>query len=515
MRTPTLPRLLVVSFTAVAVAAGGFLARPLVLPDTPALPGLRVDGLELARGSDGVAELRARKAAFEARVVTLTHGKASVTATFAELGVTVDEARTLQRVTDLGHQGSVLERFETAREAARGELDVPLAFLVDRDKGLARLEPLKAELDVAPTPAKLDLENHATVPGVDGVYLDLDTTLARVEDLARSGHKNEKDALSLATVAVPPRVTSAFLASLDISTVVGEFETHFSRGGDQARRGRNIDVAAAKLEGLVLSPGQLVSFNDIVGDRSEANGFQRSWEIFKGEMVEGIGGGTCQVASTLHAAVVFGGLDVLERLPHSRPSAYIPMGLDSTVVFPAVDLKVRNPHPFPVVVHTKSTGNTLRIELLGKSKPVRVAFARDVVGTLPFKRKIVEEPGLPPNRVVRKQHGIKGFRVKRTRQLTYQDGTTKTEESTDFYPPTTEIYLVPSGFDESRLPGLPGSEPDADADGPRTPAPSSAGAVACAGDCAKPADIEVVNGRGVHAPSGIQVAPPRSVSLKR
>lgn len=514
MRTPTPTRLLVVSLVAVVGVAGAFVARPRALPDTPALPGLRVDGVEIPRGSDGAAEVRARKAAFEARVVTLTAGKVTVTATFAELGLTVDEARTLQRVAALGHEGSLLERFELAREAARGELDVPLAFAVDRDKGVARLEPVKAELDVAPTAAKLDLDKHATVPGVDGVYLDLDATLARVEDLARSGHKNERDALPLATLAVPPRVSSSYLASLDVSTVVGEFETHFSRGGDQARRGRNIDVAAAKLEGLVLSPGQLVSFNDIVGERSEANGFQRSWEIFKGEMVEGVGGGTCQVASTFHAAVVFGGLDVLERLPHSRPSAYIPMGLDSTVVFPAVDLKVRNPHPFPIVVHTKSAGNTLRVELLGKSKPARVVFGRDVVATLPYKRKIVEEPGLPANRVVRKQHGIKGFRIKRTRQIVYENGTSKTEESTDFYPPTTEIYLVPAGFDEGRLPALP----DADAepgDAPRPPAPSSAGAVACAGDCAKPGDIEVVDGRGVHAPTGVQIAPPRSVSLRR
>ncbi len=520
MRTPSPTRLLVVSVLALAAAGGAFVARPRLLPETPVLPGLRVDGLEIPRGSDARAEVLARKAAFEARKVTLTGGASgaagsteTLTASFAELGFTVDEERTLARLAQLGHQGSILERFTVAREAARGELDVPLVLAVDRDRGALRLEVVKAALDVAPVAAKLDLDKHATLPGRDGSYVDVDATLARVEELARRQVANEKDAGTFAVVAVPPRVSSSYLDSLDVSTVVGEFETHFSRGGDQARRGRNIDVASAKLEGLVLSPGQLVSFNDIVGERSEANGFQRSWEIFKGEMVEGVGGGTCQVASTFHAAVFFGGLDVLERLPHSRPSAYIPMGLDSTVVYPAVDLKVRNPHPFPVVVHTKSTGNTLRIEILGKTKPAKVVFGRDVVATLAYKRKVVEEPGLPENRVVRKQHGIKGYRIKRSRQLVYANGSTKTEESTDFYPPTTEIYLVPPGFDETRLPALPeGGEGDGEA--PRTPAPSSAGAVACAGDCAKPGDVEVVDGRGVHAPTAGQVAPPRSVFMK-
>lgn len=516
MRTPTPARLLVVSLVALFAAGSAFAAKPRLLPDAVVLPGLRVDGMPVGQGSDGEPEVVARKAAFEARRVALLSGDREVVRlSFAELGVRVDEKATLQRLRAVGHDGSVIERAEVAREATQGALDVPLALVVDRDAALAKLEPSKLELDTAPVSAKLDLDAHATVPGKDGTYVDLDATLARVEMLARSGFANEKDVAPFVTIAVPPRVSKSFVDSLDVSVVVSEFETHFSRGGEQARRGKNIDVAAGKLDGLILSPGQLVSFNEIVGERSEANGFQKSWEIFKGEMVEGVGGGTCQVASTFHAAVFFGGLDVLERLPHSRPSHYITMGLDSTVVYPAVDLKVRNPHPFPVVVHTKTSGNSLRVELLGKSKPAKVTFGRDVVATLPYKRKIIEEASLPGNRVVVKQHGIKGYRIKRSRQIVYADGTKKVEDSTDFYPPTTEIYLVPAGFDESRLPALPEGGDSTDTDSTAKKAPSTAGAVACAGDCDKPADnIEVVEARGVHAPTAGQVAPSRSVYMK-
>lgn len=512
MRTPTPARLLVVSFVLLASGASAAVARPRLLPDAPVLPGTRVGGVPVARGGDGSAEVAARKAAFEARRVALVFGANEVASvSFAELGITVDEKRTLAILARAGKEGSLVERVTATRKAERGEVDVPLALDVKREVGLARLEALKAELDRAPVAAKLDLDAHATIPGKDGAYVDVDGTLARVEALASSGYANTVDSAPLVTVAVPPRVSTAFVDSLDVSAVVSEFETHFSRGGEQARRGRNIDVAAGKLDGLILSPGQLVSFNEVVGDRSEANGFQKSWEIFKGEMVEGVGGGTCQVASTFHAAVFFGGLEVLERLPHSRPSHYITMGLDSTVVYPAVDLKVRNPHPFPVVVHTKTSGNTLRVELLGKTKPVKVTFGRDVVATLPYTRKVVEDSTLPSNRVVVKQHGIKGYRIKRTRQIVYADGTKKVEDSTDFYPPTTEIYRVPAGFDESKLPALPAGDASPDAPAAK---PSSAGAVACAGDCDKPADVEFVEARGVHAPTAGQVAPARSVTMK-
>jgi hypothetical protein len=249
-------------------------------------------------------------------------------------------------------------------------------------------------------------------------------------------------------------------------------------------------------------------------------------------MVEGVGGGTCQVASTFHAAVFFAGFDVLERLPHSRPSAYIPMGLDSTVVYPAVDLKVRNPHAFPVVVHAKTIGNKLRIELLGKSRPVHVEFGREILSTLPYKRKVEEDPAVTGRRVVVKQHGIKGYKIKISRLFTYANGTKKKEEVTDTYPPTVEIYKVPVGFDVAELPPLPEGDregEDADLGGNPSAAPASARTptatplvtepVAATGPADAPAtpasDIEFVDAPGAHAPTAAQRDAAKTIWLRR
>ena len=258
--------------------------------------------------------------------------------------------------------------------------------------------------------------------------------------------------IPLPFAAVEPRVTRASLARIDISTVVASFETYFSRMGDQGPRARNIEVAASHVDGLVIDPGQSVSFNEIVGPRSEENGFRHAFEILKGEMVEGTGGGTCQVASTLHAIAFFGGLEILQRLPHSRPSGYIPAGLDATVVYPVVDLKLRNPYAFPVVVHATVKGNKIKMELLGADKPVAVTFGKEVLSTTPFGRKVVEDPAVTKPK--RKQKGINGMELYRSRVIAYQDGHKKVEGGRDVYPPTTEIWHVPPGFDESTLPPL-------------------------------------------------------------
>lgn len=462
--------------------------------------GIVIDGTPVHSSAEArEVALSKSRASLGRRVRVKVEGTAEVVreGTLGELGVVAE----LDRVVVRAEQHAQAADFTTrvlSRVVVPPPIDIPLTYAVDSDKALAWLVPTKEERDVAPVSAKLDLEHHTVVPELAGKYIDAFGSMKALGELAARAPAGNGDGatleLTLPTASFAPRVSSDFVKKLNISTVLGEYETHFSRGGDQARRGANIDRASAKLDGLILAPGELVSFNTIVGERSEANGFQRSWEIFKGEMVEGVGGGTCQVASTFHAASVFGGIDILERLPHSRPSAYIPMGLDSTVVYPSVDLKLKNPHPFPVVVHAKTVGNTLKVEILGREKPVHVHFGRDVVATIPYSRKLVEEPSLSGKKVVHKQHGIRGYRIRRTRDITYADGTHRVETSTDFYPPTADIYQVPVGFDESLLPAIPGEKDE----------PTVAKADA-------PSDLEIVEGKGAHAPTAMQRAPSGSL----
>ncbi len=555
LRGPTAFRAsLALAFTG-ASALAGVLAYGYLVPAGDTLPGLRIDGVTVAPGDSVRAVVAARAAVLRETRVTIADSKDAhgplAEATLGELGVVVDEEAVVATATRLGHEGDVLARATLAKRARRGELDVPLVTHVDGSVALTRLLPVKEGEDVAPVSARLDLEHHDVSREKEGRYVDAYAALTALDALAH--HRNAAPTITFTTAPFPPRMTGAFLRSLDIGTVVGSYETYFSRGGDQARRGTNIDVAAKKLEGVVIAPGEMFSFNDVVGERSEDNGFQKSWEILKGEMIEGVGGGTCQVASTFHAAAFFAGLEVLERLPHSRPSAYIPMGLDSTVVYPAVDLKLRNPHAFPVVVHTHVAGNALRIELLGAHKPVTVSFKRELVKTFPFKRKIVEDDALGGVRVVLKQHGIRGYKVKRTRELSYPDGTRKKEETEDTYPATAEIYEVPPGFDESRLPPLPeeiaeGSR-DAefnDREGSAVPAPSTTGEpppVATVGAAsvvmaavamptpaaastppsaiaelrreAESRGLVLTEGAGSHAPTKAQADPPKELTIRR
>ncbi len=433
------------------------------------LPGLRIGGVSVPEGADVRAFAAARATAFAARhlrLVVRDEGGVHtvVEASLGELGASVDVDAVTSRALRLGREGDAWTRVRLADRARHGDLDVPLAPSFDPAAVVSRLADDKLLLDTPALSARLDLDRHTTIAGRDGRALDLDATAGRI---ARAALDPSAAEVELPFVAVAPPVTRESLARLDISTVLATFRTYFSRRGDQGPRALNIEVAASHVDGLVIEPGHVVSFNDVVGARSEDNGFHRAFEIFKGEYTEGTGGGTCQVASTLHAVAFFGGLDVLERLPHSRPSAYIPAGLDATVVYPAVDLKVRNPFSFAVVVHASVGPSVLTMELLGADKPASVTFDKDVLSTTPFERKIEEDAGVASPR--RKQKGIDGMVLARSRVVSFRDGTRRVETSRDVYPPTREVWLVPPGYDSGALPPLGEDMP-----GPTEPTPQAA-----------------------------------------
>jgi vancomycin resistance protein YoaR len=454
------------------VTAGGVAAArrwwPLVLVrcERCALPGVRVDGLLLRPRVDARTQIDRQADELESRVVRLVDAgrggaPTMLRATLRELGITVDTEAVLRRALRLGRHGGAWRRAEDAERARRGEIDVPLDPAIDTGTAAARLSLLKEELDGHAIAARLDLEGHRVIPERDGRALDLGAAAAAILHAART----RDDVVALPFVSVRSPITSELLARIDVHRSLGAYDTYFSRSGDQAPRARNIEVAAGRLDGLVVAPRAVVSFNDVVGPRSEENGFVKAFEIFKGEFVEGRGGGTCQVASTLYAAAFFAGLDVIERLPHSRPSPYIPVGLDATVAYPTVDLKLRNAFDFPVVFRARTLDNQLHIEVLGADKPVSVELRKEVLTTTPFDRKVVEEGGLADPK--RTQKGLDGMDLRRSRVLAFRGGASRTETSVDRYPATEEVWKVPPGYDRSQLPPL-GEDPDASAapDGP-------------------------------------------------
>ncbi|WP_407307688.1 cell wall-binding repeat-containing protein [Desulfosporosinus sp. SB140] len=147
---------------------------------------------------------------------------------------------------------------------------------------------------------------------------------------------------------------------------IAQYSTHFD--ATLVNRTENIRLAVKALNGKLLTPGERFSFNESVGERTAEAGYKEALIIEGNVFTPGLGGGICQVSSTLYNAVVLAHLEVLERHPHSLPVEYVPSGQDATVAFPTLDFKFRNSSDAYLLIRSFIEGNTLTFQLYRKTK---------------------------------------------------------------------------------------------------------------------------------------------------
>lgn len=396
---------------------------------------------EVAEG-DSLEAFVARVAdAYEETEITWRIGSTVVQQSRRTLGAEVDRALLTARLADAFDTQSLARRYALGRGART--LDLPMPVRVTSTTARELLLERREELDRPAVSARIEARTGRIIEEQEGLHLDVVTSLA---DLARAlGTEGVVEVEAVVERARPER-TRDQLREVRIDAVVGTYETHYSTLEQAANRSYNLRVAASKIDGTVLFPGETFDFNAVVGERSEANGFRPAPQIADGELVDGVGGGTCQIAGTLHSAAFFAGLPITERSPHSRPSSYVWMGLDAAVSYPRINLEFTNDLPYPIVIGMTVEGGIVRAELRGPSADRRVSFTRRIDGFEAFGTRDVADPSLPAGVRVLRQRGVPGFRI--TRFRTIRDVTTgqaRRQRLSDSYPPTEEIWRVGSG----------------------------------------------------------------------
>lgn len=173
-----------------------------------------------------------------------------------------------------------------------------------------------------------------------GVMCDYQGLLSEVQRVLHDGGE-----VTLATRRYAPAVTEEMLRAR--TRGLSSFCTYFD--GSNSSRRHNIALAASRIAGTVLGPGEIFSFNETVGKRTEANGFRTAAVILDGEFVPGVGGGVCQTSTTLFGAALRAGMEITESRAHSLTVGYVPPSQDA-MVSETSDLKFRNPYPFPVYI---------------------------------------------------------------------------------------------------------------------------------------------------------------------
>lgn len=293
-----------------------------------------------------------------ALVVTSGSQRWDIQATDIELTPNVEQA--VQDAYGTGRGGSLLTNTLTQMRIALVGKDVRLTATYNDDKLQRKLVAIATSLSRVPKNASLTLsprgnvERHAALTGrqADATTLH-DTVAPKLSALALTVRTE------ILVEETEPVITDDTLASID--GVLASYQTKYSPGN----RGHNIALAAGKLNGSLVKPNGIFSFNDTVGLRTATAGYKVAGVILDGQLADGIGGGVCQVSSTLYNAVLLAGLTPTARTSHALPSAYCPPGLDATVADGQIDLQFRNQLAHSVYLLTSADGHTLTVYILG------------------------------------------------------------------------------------------------------------------------------------------------------
>jgi len=271
-----------------------------------------------------------------------------------------------------------------------------------------------------------------------GYRMRVEEAVAAFEEAVRLG----KTQFVIPVEVIEPQPSVVDWARRGVLALVGEGVSNF--WGSSRSRVRNIKVGAAKLNGVWIRQGETFSFNAAVGPIDEDHGFVESLVILGDATEKGVGGGICQVSTTVFRAAFFSGLPVLERHPHSYQLHYYrPPGLDATIYQPWRDLKFKNDTPGDLLVLTQVRGSKLYVRFFG-TPDREVSWSGPVIKDREpalAPREIVD-PSLKPGERKQVDWAAEGFTAVVTRQVRYHDGRELEDVFVSTYRPWGDVFLV-------------------------------------------------------------------------
>lgn len=247
---------------------------------------------------------------------------------------------------------------------------------------------------------------------------------------------------------IPLKITEAEIGVEDLGDgiFVDTLSTYTSKYDESnVNRSTNVKIAASKLNNVILLPGETFSYNQTVGERTISNGFKEA-SIYTSKGVEyGLGGGICQVSSTLYNAVLEANLGIVERKNHRYAVTYVPNGRDATVAYGSIDFKFKNTRKYPIKLVASAKNGICSISVKGIKEEVEynVTVTTKKLQTTPFETKFINDSSLAKGTQVVKQHGYYGYKYETYKVLSLNGSVVSTTLlSTDTYTPLSKIVRV-------------------------------------------------------------------------
>lgn len=299
--------------------------------------------------------------------------------------------------------------------------------------------------------------------GNSGLNVNVEESIKNIIIQLEKGNKKE----DLVVTKVEPNIKKEQLQ--EVNTLLGSYSTKFN--SSVVGRSSNIRLAASKSSNILLMPGDVFSYNEYTGVKTVSNGYKNAPVIVKGVVQDGVGGGVCQVSSTLYNSVLYAGLELVSIKNHSIPSTYVSKGRDATVTDGGIDFVFKNNLKYPVYLKNYVSGNVVTCQIYGSSKDkqnIQISTSTDRVSVAPVKK--VEDPTLPKGQEKELEPGRNGYKVSTYRLYIDNNGKVVKKEkvATSYYPKKQGVIAVGTMEIEPEQPPIEPEQPPIEPETPPT-----------------------------------------------
>ena len=246
-------------------------------------------------------------------------------------------------------------------------------------------------------------EPFTVYPEVEGIDFDVE----KAKEIIAA---EVKDEYVIELIITKPAITIEAIGTEAFPDRLSTFSTRYDASDKD--RTTNLIIACQKLNGKVIMPGETFSYNATLGPRTYAAGYKNGKVYENGQVVDGIGGGICQISSTLYNAALMSDMEIVERRNHQFVTSYVSEGRDATVVYGITDFKFKNTRTYPIRLVASAKGGVATVSVFGIKEADReytYSFRTDKISTIPYTTKYVEDSSLATGQEVVTQKGANGL----------------------------------------------------------------------------------------------------------
>ena len=400
-------------------------------------PSVYVEEIDLSKKSLSEAEELVKKKyeqpIINKKILIQTDNK-TYTLDFKKLEARYNISEIVKEAYNYGKDGSIIEKYKNIKNPSAKKFELSFAYnekIIDDT-----INTIENELKKEAVNASISISkgNIKITPEKDGIKLNKDKLRQAIQEQIDKRLLAGDAKINAPLEATKPEITKEKLSA--INTSIYSFNTNFSTS--TANRANNIELATKAIDGTLLMPGETFSFNNVVGERTRARGYKEAGVIIGDKIESGLGGGICQVSSTLYNAILRTGIKSEERRNHSLPLAYVSKGLDATVDWGNIDYKFKNTLSYPIYIEGYVQSRKVYFNVYSSKELTKRTYdiSSEVYETVQPGLKYTDDSSIPEGQVQVTKAGSPGYKVKVYRKTYENNKLVNTEViSNDFYRP--------------------------------------------------------------------------------